>query len=268
MWSPRVARERLSVVVTTFDNADTIGACLASVRFADELVVLDSGSADGTPEIARAHGASVHTQPFAGYSAQKQAAIDLAANDWVLLLDSDESLPEPAALAVRRALEAPEVAGFVMLRREWVFWRWQPERARLNHYVRLFDRRRARMSGHEVHESVEVDGPVRRLDAVIDHYGERDIAGRVDKANRYSSLQVRDRRTARPSFLRTRMLAYPAVAFMRYYFLRGHWRGGWAGFVAARVHAFYAFLKYAKLYERERSGGQREFGPHAERGDQ
>lgn len=263
-----MAREPLSVVVTTFDNADTIGACLESVGFADEIVVLDSGSADGTTDIARAKGARVHVQPFAGYSAQKQAAIDLASNAWVLLLDSDEVLPGAAAETVRRALVSPDVAGFVLLRREWVFWRWQPARARLNHYVRLFDRRRARMSGHEVHESVMVDGPVRQLDAVIDHYGERDIEGRVDKANRYSSLQVRDRHTRRPSFLRTRMVVYPTVAFARYYLWRGHWRGGWAGFVAARVHAFYAFLKYAKLYERERSGGQRDVGSQSERGDQ
>lgn len=251
-----MAREPLSAVVTTFDNAATIGACLASLRFADEIVVLDSGSTDATCEIAATHGARVHVQPFAGYSAQKQAAIDLATHRWVLLLDSDEALPALAAERVRAALASPDVAGFELLRREWVFWRWQPDRARLNHYVRLFDRTRAGMSGHEVHESVVVRGPVRRLDAIIDHYGERDIEGRVDKANRYSSLQVRDRRTRAPRMLRLRMVIYPTIAFARYYFWRGHWRGGWAGFVAARVHAFYAFLKYAKLYELRQSGGQ------------
>jgi len=263
-----VRAEPLSVVVTTFDNADTIGACLASVAFADDIVVLDSGSADATREIARRHGARVAVQPFAGYSAQKQAAIDLAVHRWVLLLDSDESLPADAGPRLRAALAAPRAAGFVLLRREWVFWRWQADRARMNHYVRLFDRTRARMSGHEVHESVVVDGPVERLDVVIDHYGERDIEGRVDKANRYSSLQVRDRDARKPRLLRTRMVFYPAVAFARYYFWRGHWRAGWAGFVAARVHAFYAFLKYAKLYESQRSGGEGERRPpDAERGD-
>jgi glycosyltransferase involved in cell wall biosynthesis len=249
-----MAREPLSVVVTTFNNADTIEACVASVHFADDILVLDSGSTDATRYIAARLGARVEVQPFAGYSAQKQAAIDLAIHRWVLLLDSDEALPVAAADRVRAALDSPDVAGFELLRREWVFWRWQSDHARLNHYVRLFDRTRARMSGHEVHESIVVDGPVRRLDAVIDHYGERDIEGRVDKANRYSSLQVRDRRTRTPRHLRARMVVYPTVAFLRYYLWRGHWRGGWAGFVAARVHAFYAFLKYAKLYERRVSG--------------
>ncbi|UPG96764.1 glycosyltransferase family 2 protein [Luteibacter aegosomatissinici] len=253
--------ERLSVVITTFNNADTIGACLASVAFADDIVVLDSGSADSTREIAERARARVYVQAFAGYSAQKQAAIQLALHRWVLLLDSDETLPADAAQRIRTALAAPAVAGFELLRREWVFWRWQPGRARLNHYVRLFDREHARMSGHEVHESVEVDGPVARLDVIIDHHGERDIAGRVDKANRYSSLQVADRHTREPRALRLRMVAYPTIAFARYYFLRGHWRGGWAGFIAARVHAFYAFLKYAKLYERRVSRRRGKGGP-------
>ena len=248
--------EPLSVVVTTYNSADTLEACLASVSWADERVVLDSGSTDATLAIAQRHGARVHSQPFAGYSAQKQAAIDLARHRWVLLLDSDEALPPQAAASVRRALEAPEVAGFQLWRREWVFWRWQSPRARLNHYVRLFDRSRARMSGHSVHEAVQVDGAIGMLELVLDHYGEADIAGRVDKANRYSSLQAADELRRKHTRLGWRMVIYPTVAFLRYYLLRGHWRAGWAGFIAARVHAFYAFLKYAKLHEARVRAGQ------------
>lgn len=242
-------REPLSVVVTTCNNEDTLDACLSSVRWADDILVLDSGSTDATTEIAQRHGARVQVQPFAGYSAQKQAAIDLARHRWVLLLDSDEALPPAAAAVVQDALESPSCAGYQLWRREWVFWRWQSPRARLNHYVRLFDRGRARMSGHSVHETVRVEGPVGRLEVVLDHYGEPDIAGRVDKANRYSSLQTTGDDRRRRAWLGWRLVAYPGIAFLRYYLLRGHWRAGWAGFIAARVHAFYAFLKYAKLHE-------------------
>jgi glycosyltransferase involved in cell wall biosynthesis len=242
-------RERLSVVITSFNNADTLDACLRSVTWADEIVLLDSGSTDATTAIAGHYGARIHVQPFAGYSAQKQAAINLASHEWILLLDSDESLTPEGIALLKQALMRPSHAGFQLWRREWQFWRWQSLRSRLNHYVRLFDRRLARMSGHEVHESVLVDGPVGTLDVIIDHYGERDIAGRVFKANRYSSLQVADLCKRRVSWLRLRMVSYSAVAFFRYYLLRGHYRSGWAGFIAARVHSFYAFLKYAKLYE-------------------
>lgn len=244
-----MTREALSVVVTTFNNADTIEACLGSVAWADEIVVLDSGSTDATAEIARRHGAQVHVQAFAGYSAQKQAAIDLAAHAWVLLLDSDESLDAAAESVLQATLASPVHAGYQLWRREWLFWRWQSANSRLNHYVRLFDRHRARMSGHEVHESVVVDGTIGVLDVVIDHYGERNIAGRTDKANQYSTLQQADLASRKVSALGLRMVAYPTVAFLRYYLLRGHYRSGWAGFIAARVHAFYAFLKYAKLHE-------------------
>ncbi|MEO6927206.1 MAG: glycosyltransferase family 2 protein [Rhodanobacter sp.] len=251
------ALEPLSVVVTTFNSADTLDACLRSVMWADELVVLDSGSTDATLAIAAHYHAGIHAQAFAGYSAQKQAAIDLASHRWVLLLDSDEALPDGATTLLRQTLAAPAHAGYQLWRREWQFWRWQSPRSRLNHYVRLFDRQHARMSGHEVHESVRVDGSVGVLDVVIDHFGEPDIVGRVDKANRYSSLQLVDLEQRNVAWLRLRMVAYPMVAFARFYLWRGHWRAGWAGFIAARVHAFYAFLKYAKLYENRRREANR-----------
>lgn len=244
-----MTREPLSVVITAFNSAATLDRCLGSVDWADEIVLLDSGSTDATLAIARQHGARVHSLPFAGYSAQKQAAIELASHDWVLLLDSDESVPPGAEPAIRATLASHSYAAYQLWRREWVFWRWQAEGTRLNHYVRLFDRRCARMSGHSVHESVQVDSPVGVLDVTLDHYGEPDIAGRVGKANRYSTLQVSDLADRRVRGLGWRMVLYPAIAFLRYYALRGHWRAGWAGFIAARIHAFYAFLKYAKLHE-------------------
>jgi glycosyltransferase involved in cell wall biosynthesis len=249
-------REPLSVVLTTFNNADTLDACLAAVAWAEEIVVLDSGSTDATPAIAEHYGARFHSQPFAGYSAQKQAAIGLATHAWVLLLDSDEVLAPGGAAVLQQALREPAHAGYQLWRREWLFWRWQSRGSRLNHYVRLFDRQRARMSGHRVHEAVTVDGTVGALDVVLDHLGERDIAGRTAKANAYSSLQRDDLARRGVRWLGLRMVAYPSVAFLRYYLLRGHWRSGWAGFIAARIHAFYAFLKYAKLCEaRQRAVG-------------
>jgi glycosyltransferase involved in cell wall biosynthesis len=244
-----MSREPLSVVVTTFNSADTLDACLRGVAWAEDIVVLDSGSDDATLAIAAHYGANIQVQPFAGYSAQKQAAIDLARHQWVLLLDSDEALNEAAAAVLQEALHGPLHAGYQLWRREWLFWRWQSPRSRLNHYVRLFDRRRSRMSDHQVHEAVEVDGSVGVLDIIVDHYGERDIAGRVAKANRYSSLQQADLARRRVRWLGWRLVAYPTVAFLRYYLLRGHYRSGWAGFIAARIHAFYAFLKYAKWHE-------------------
>lgn len=247
---------RLSAVVTCFDSAATLGECLDSLLFCDEIVVLDSGSTDASREIAAARGARVIVEPFKGYSAQKQSAIDHAAHDWVLLLDSDEFLGAEAAAEIRALLRAPVCAGYRLRRREWLFWRWQAPRSRHNRYLRLFDRRRARMSGHAVHETVVADGPVGDLSALLWHRGDLTVDAKVAKANRYSTLQAEERAHhgahRRVRWLRTRMVLYPSVAFLRYWLLRGHWRAGWAGFIAARVHAFYAFQKYAKYYALQR----------------
>ncbi|MCA1713668.1 MAG: glycosyltransferase family 2 protein [Gammaproteobacteria bacterium] len=251
-----MTRPALSAVVTTFNSARTLSACLDSLAFCDELVVLDSGSSDGTAQIARDHGCRLIVEPFKGYSAQKQSAIDHAAHDWVLLLDSDEWLADDAGPRVGQALTSAQHAGYRLPRREWLFWRWQSLAARHNRYVRLFDRRHARMSGHNVHESVIVDGSVGEIDALILHRGDRDVAAKVGKANLYSSLQLQHESKRGKHWLKTRIVLYPMVAFLRYYLLRGHFRAGWAGFIAARVHAFYAFLKYAKLLEAQRGRDQ------------
>lgn len=251
-----MARPPLSGVVTTFDSARTLPACLASMAFCDELVVLDSGSTDATAAISLDHGARVIVEPFKGYSAQKQSAIDHATHDWVLLLDSDEWLAAAAGPHIEQALGSARHAGYRLPRREWLFWRWQSPRARHNRYVRLFDRRCARMSGHQVHESVLVDGSVGDIDALIMHHGDPDIAARIGKANLYSSLQIQQGGERGKRWLKTRIVLYPAIAFLRYYLLRGHFRAGWAGFIAARVHAFYAFAKYAKLLEAQRRHDQ------------
>lgn len=251
-----MTRPALSAVVTTFNSARTLRACLTSLAFCDEILVLDSGSTDATADIARTHGARLIVEPFKGYSAQKQSAIDHAEHDWVLLLDSDECLDANASQRIEQALAWAPRAGYRLPRREWLFWRWQSPLARHNRYVRLFDRRHARMSDHQVHESVIVDGGVGDIDALIWHRGDRDIAAKADKANLYSSLQLQSGNTGGKRWLRTRIVLYPAVAFLRYYLLRGHFRAGWAGFIAARVHAFYAFLKYAKALEAQRGRDQ------------
>ncbi|HEY2345131.1 MAG TPA: glycosyltransferase family 2 protein [Xanthomonadaceae bacterium] len=239
----------LSGVVTTLNNAATLDECLASLAFCDEIVVLDSGSSDDTVAIAQRHGARLHTQAFAGYAAQKQAAIDLASHDWCLLLDADEFLVDPAHAAIQSELSAPRADGYRLPRREWLFWRWVHPGCASNWQLRLFRRSRSRMNQVPVHAEPAVDGRVLDLRAPLRHRGEADIAARVDKINRYTTGMVDYKRERGARFVGLRMLFYPWVAFARMYFVKRYFLNGWAGFTAARVHAFYAFLKYAKLQE-------------------
>ena len=250
-----IARKRqpLSVAITTLNNAATLEQCLASVAWADDIVVLDSGSSDATMDIAARNNARIFSEAFKGYAAQKQSAIDKAAHDWVLLLDADELLDAAGRAPLECALEQPEVAGFRLPRREQMFWTFQHRLSWTNTHLRLFDRRHGRMNAVPVHAAPEVAGPVRTLRrATLLHFGEPDIRTKVDKINAYSSGLVADKQRRRQRFLGVRMALYPPVFFLRQYFFKRYFLNGWAGFISAATGAFYVFLKYAKVYEARR----------------
>ena len=243
---------RVSGVVTTLNNAATLDDCLASLSFCDELVVLDSGSHDATLQIAGRHGARIAAQPFAGYGSQKQAAIDLASGEWILLLDADEHVADAGRAAIERELAAPRADGYRLPRQEWLFWRWPHPGTRANWQLRLFRKDRGRMNMVPVHAAPEVDGRVLDLAAPFRHYGEPRLADRVDKINRYSSGLVEHKRGKRTRLIALRLLFYPGVAFLKLYLGKRYFLNGWAGFFAAKTQAFYAFLKYAKVLEAQR----------------
>ncbi|MBL8297229.1 MAG: glycosyltransferase family 2 protein [Rhodanobacteraceae bacterium] len=246
-------REALSLVVTTLNNAGTLRRCLASAAWAEDIVVLDSGSTDATLVIAAEFGARVFHEPFKGYAAQKQSGIDKARHRWILLLDADEALTAAARAAIDAALLAPGVAGFRLPRREQVFWTFNHAGVRLNTHLRLFDRMRVRMNDVPVHAAPETHAAVATLrDAVFEHYGEPDLATKIAKINAYSTGLVEHKRSGRKRFLAARMVLYPGVFFLRQYFGKRWFLDGWAGYINAVTAAYYVFIKYAKVYEAQR----------------
>src|SRR6185437_11209197 len=244
-----MAREKFSLVIITYNNADTLEQCLAAANFADEIVVLDSGSNDATVKIAKRHGAIVATHSFDDYGPQKQRAIDMASPDWIL---------SPGTRAViEHALENPDAAGFRLPRRERMFWSVQHPWSHRNGHLRLFDRRRGRMNAVPVHAAIEVHGPVETLTrADFVNMGDDDIAARVAKINRYSSGMVADKLARGQRFSGPMMLVYPPIFFVRQYVFKRYFLSGWAGFIASVLGAFYVFLKYAKLHETKRAGNR------------
>lgn len=248
-----MTRKPFSLVVTTLNNAATLERCLSSAAFADDIVVLDSGSADATLDIAKKHGARIFVEPFKGYSEQKQSAIDKAKHDWILLLDADEAVTDAARPVIEDALIDPSEAGFRLPRREQMFWTFQHDYSWTNEHLRLFDRRRGGMNKVPVHAAPEVNGPVRTLrHAVMLHFGEPDIHTKVDKINAYSTGMVAEKLRKRQRFVGLRMVFYPPVFFLRQYIVKRYFLNGWAGFISAATGAFYVFLKYAKVYEAQR----------------
>lgn len=247
-----MTREALSVVVTTMNNEATLARCLASVRFAEDIVVLDSGSSDGTRAIAAEYAVRWYVENFKGYGPQKQSAVDKARHRWVLLLDADEALTDGSRAAIEAALRDPDCSGYTLPRREQAFWRMQHARARHNPMLRLFDRRHTRLSDDGIHAQPQVDGRVDSLDAYFEHFGEPDIATKVDKINRYSSAVAIDKHQRDVPWVWLRLLLQPPIQFLRSYVWKRRFLSGAAGFIASMLDGVHAFLKYAKVIEARR----------------
>lgn len=245
--------EKLSVFITTYNNARTLRLCLESVKWADEIVLLDSYSSDDSLEIAREYGCEVSQHAFLGYGPQKQLALDRTTHRWVLLLDADEALSEETQAEVQALLAAgPRADGYELRRQEQMFWRMGHTGARMNCFLRLFDKTRGSVSDMPIHAAPKVDGRIERLRGVFYHFGETDVHSKVEKVNAYSTGLVVDKvakgRRPNPWI----MVIYPPLFFLRIYLFKRNFMNGWAGFIASVVSSFYVFLKYAKLYEHAR----------------
>lgn len=245
-------RPAVSVVFIAKDEADRIGPSLESVAWADEVLVADTGSADGTVDLARAAGARVEAIPWEGYVASRNRALALARNDWVLILDADERVSPELAEAVGAAVASPGgAAGFRVPRLSHVGGRpirhgtWWPDRK-----LRLGLRSRGlRAEGGRVHETIEVDGEVRDLSPPLLHFPYRDVADAVRKATAYGRASALDRfdRGKRGSLVG--LLVRPPLEFLRSWLLRRGFLDGRAGVAVALYHASYYLLRAAFLIE-------------------
>jgi glycosyltransferase involved in cell wall biosynthesis len=252
---------RVSVTIITQNEAARLPAALASVAWADEIVVVDSGSTDGTADVARRVTERVTVTDWPGYAQQKNRAAALASHDWILSLDADERVSPELAAEIRALLSAgaePPARAYRIPRVTRAFGRdlratdWYPD-----WQLRLYDRRAGRWDEtRRVHESVRVEGPVGRLAGEILHDGYRGLSAHLATIDRYTTLAADDwaAQGRDASFLQ--LLAHPPLAFLRNYVLRRGFTAGAAGLEISAMNSWYVFLKHAKLWERRRHGGQ------------
>ena len=249
-----MTQQRLSVVVIAQDEEHQIGRCLDSVAWADELLVVDSGSSDRTVEIARLSDARVVERKWSGYVDQKNAGVDSARYDWILSLDADEWLSEGAAKEIRGLLKSADLAAHsgYRIRRRTAFCgefirTWSRDRP-----LRLFDRRAGRFAGGSVHESVKLDAgkAVGTISEPIWHLGYESVRDYVERINLYTSLAAGDLAAQRRRPRYGKLLLGPVWSCFRNLILRGGILDGWRGAVVAFGSAYYVLLREAKLYER------------------
>ena len=249
------SRVGLSACIITYNEADRIEACVRSLSFCDEIIVVDSHSTDATREIVARLGARVIERDWPGYRSQKQFAVESASNDWVLCLDADERLTE----TLRREIEAlresgfPGFAGWSVPRITDYFGRFlRHGNAYPDRLIRLFDRRRGGWIGEEIHENTRVEGPVGKLHGHLEHYSYRSLTDHHNRMQRYADLMADAlyRRGKRGGL--DKVLINPQWRFFRGYFLRLGFLDGWRGLVFALIEANYVRRKYLGLYMRSK----------------
>jgi len=251
--------ERLpvAVIIIALNEVDRIGRALSSVAWAEQRLVVDSGSSDGTPELAARQGAEVIAHPWEGYSRQKAFAVSLARHRWVLWLDADEEVSPRLqgaiqALFARGEQEVARYAAYAVNRRTCYlghfvrFGGWYPDRK-----VRLFDRTRARVGEQLIHEELEVAGPIGFLPGDIWHHSYRSVRHHLAKTHAMARLwadQHGDHRVAA-----WEPVLHPLAKALKSYYLRGGFLEGWRGLLLAGIACYSVWLKYALLRERPRA---------------
>jgi len=247
---------RVTATIITLDEAAHIEAAIRSVSWADEVVVVDSGSRDDTVRLAAAAGARVTTRAWSGWVDQKNHAAQLATYDWILSLDADERVTPELASELRALIaQEPPCHGYRMPRVSFHLGRWiRTTDFYPDYQTRLYDRRAARWEGKYVHESVRVDGPVGTLIHELEHYSFDSLADHLARLNRYSSLAAQQMYESGRRTNAGWLLVHPAAAFLRNYVLRRGFLDGTTGLTLSLVNAYGVFIKMAKLWERQRTG--------------
>ena len=251
-------REPLSVVLITLNAAAQLEACLQSAAFADEILVVDSGSVDGTLALAERYGARVVQQAWLGFGPQKQYAVSQARHEWVLCLDADERVTPELQASIEAALTQPLFGAYRFARRNRFLGRYlRYGEGYPDWNLRLFDRRRAGWTNDVVHENVTTDCEVATLKGDLLHDSAETIASYLAKQNRYTTLAAEAAFGAGKRASGLKLVLSPIVRFVKFYALRRGFLDGLPGFVHIVIGCFNSFSKYAKMIElqqRQREG--------------
>lgn len=233
----------LSVVILTFNSEKYLKEVLESAKFADEIIVVDSGSKDGTKQICESfNNVKFHEQAWLGFGAQKQKGVDLAKNKWVFVLDSDEVITSELRNEILDTLKKPKFIAYNVARLNFFFGKAIKNMGLYPDYtVRLFNKNFAKFDGRVVHEKVILNDSTQKLGTLKNHflhYAYESIEQFIAKQNRYSSMG------AKRNLLKA--LTSPAWTFFKLYVLKGGFKEGINGYIIARLYAQYTFWKYIK----------------------
>ena len=249
-------RVRLSAIVLTKNEERNIVECLEGLRWADEILVLDSGSEDTTVPLAGSLGARVERRPFDNYPRQRNAALELAQGQWAFFVDADERVDEGLAEEAQEAIGRGEEVGFWIPRRNYIFGRWIRHAGWYPDYqLRLFRRDRGRYDERrEVHELVLLDGPAGYLENPLIHYNYDNLAQFIERQERYTQIEAEYLYREGTRAKARSVLVQPWREFWRRYISLSGYRDGAYGLLLSLLMGYYEGVKYLKLRRLQRKG--------------
>lgn len=255
-------RAPVTVLIPTYNEEDNIRACLESVKWADELFVVDSFSTDRTLEICRGYTDRIVQHEYVNSAAQKNWAIPQASHKWVMIVDSDERVSEELRVSILEALENPAGYDGFYVKRETFFLDKLIEHGGWNkeYILRLFNRERGRYQDKHVHACIEVEGKTATLEGALYHRTYKDLDDYFEKFLRYTKWSAEDLKSGsrRASF--SNLAVRPWMRFLKMYVLRGGFLDGKHGLVLSYLAAFSVFSKYARLWEMDTKKAESETG--------
>lgn len=240
--------KKLAVLILTYNEEKNIVDCINTVKFADEIIVIDSGSTDCTVELAESAGAKVVYHAMEqGFAAQRNFALTQTDLDWVMYLDADERITLDLAEEIKSIVHIDDKAGYEILRMNIVFGKMVKYGGHSPDYsLRLYPRTAIRWEG-AVHEQAIVSLPIKRLKNVMHHHTYTDWDRYFFKFNQYTTLMAQQMYAKGKRAKFSDITLRPLFAFIRFYMLKSGWRDGKIGFIFAVLHAFYTMAKYVKL---------------------
>lgn len=246
--------DKVTVTIITLNEERNIRGCLESVKWADEVVVSDSGSTDDTVKACESFGARVYADDWHGFGRQKNLCAERANNPWVLNIDADERVTPELAEEIMDVLVNPRKPGYFIPRKNYFSGQWVRHCGWWPDYnLRLYKRSEARFGERLVHESVEMEGQAGYLANPLEHYTYRDISDYLKRMERYSTLAAEQMKGSGRAATLADLVLRPPFTFLKMYFLRRGFLDGGTGLVLSTLYSFYTFTKYAKLREMERS---------------
>jgi len=243
--------EKISVAIITKDEERNIRDCLESVAWADEVVVVDNGSADKTREICQNFKARFYLEEWKGFAQQKNSAIEKTRNEWVLSLDADERITPALHQEIVEIMEdGPSQDGYSIARKNFFLGHWI---RRCGWYpdfnLRLFRKSRGRFQERNVHERMEIQGKLGYLKNPLEHKTYRTLSDFLQRMDRYSTLAAKEMQKEGREYRFYDSFFRPPFTFLQMYLLQAGFLEGYRGFLLSVLYSFYTFSKYSKLKE-------------------